>query len=374
MTTEALAVPYDAPPEPVALVRRSVLLEPVMNVALAKKRLEQLQEFCAGYLQESVDGGDDGGDYGIIPGARKKKVLLKSGADKLCDVYALADTYVVLSKIEDFDSGLFDYTLECRLLSKIDDSLVGSGLGSCSSYESKYRYRDAGRVCPRCGSTAIIKGKEEYGGGWVCFAKKGGCGAKFKEADPAIATQKTGRVENLDIIDTKNTVLKMAKKRAKIDAVIGVTRSSGLFTQDLEDLAPPVEVAPARASQSQPEPIRTSQSQPKPADPRDPDDALPPRETVNPTTGEIVSANPDHFRIREVRELKNGMKGATPWTLFGVTVDTGTTFLTFSSTVADQAEAARQCGEPLEIHTEPAKNGKDRIIVSCAAVAVGTPA
>jgi hypothetical protein len=57
---------------------------------LAQQRLEELQEFCANYLQESKDGGTDGGDYGIIPGAGKKKVLFKSGAEKLCDVYGLA--------------------------------------------------------------------------------------------------------------------------------------------------------------------------------------------------------------------------------------------------------------------------------------------
>lgn len=36
------------------------------------------------------------------------------------------------------------------------------------------------RSCPECGKTAsVIKGKEEYGGGWVCYKKKAGCGAKF---------------------------------------------------------------------------------------------------------------------------------------------------------------------------------------------------
>jgi len=35
-------------------------------------------------------------------------------------------------------------------------------------------------VCPECGQNSIIKGKKEYGGGYVCFSKKGGCGAKFK--------------------------------------------------------------------------------------------------------------------------------------------------------------------------------------------------
>jgi len=37
-------------------------------------------------------------------------------------------------------------------------------------------------ACPECGEgKAVIKGKEEYGGGWVCFAKKGGCGFKWQD-------------------------------------------------------------------------------------------------------------------------------------------------------------------------------------------------
>ena len=39
-------------------------------------------------------------------------------------------------------------------------------------------------VCPQCGQPAIIKGKEEYGGGWLCWKKEGGCGAKF-DHDPS---------------------------------------------------------------------------------------------------------------------------------------------------------------------------------------------
>lgn len=226
------------------LVRRSpasVVLTPVMDVKLAQQRLQELQEFCANYLQESKDGGTDGGDFGLIPGAGKKKTLFKSGADKLCDVYGLADRYTIISKVEDFDQGLFDYTIECWLVRKTDEMFVGSGLGSCSSWESKYRWREGQRVCPTCQQATIIKGKEEYGGGWLCWTKKGGCGAKFAQTDPAVIGQTIGRVENPDITDTKNTVLKMAQKRAKIQAVIGVTRTSGLFTQDLDEHEFPVE-------------------------------------------------------------------------------------------------------------------------------------
>lgn len=42
----------------------------------------------------------------------------------------------------------------------------------------------AAPTCPDCKkSGAIIKGKEEYGGGYLCFGKKGGCGAKFTDAE-----------------------------------------------------------------------------------------------------------------------------------------------------------------------------------------------
>lgn len=37
------------------------------------------------------------------------------------------------------------------------------------------------RLCPQCQKPAIIKGRAEYGGGWLCFKKKGGCGAKFPD-------------------------------------------------------------------------------------------------------------------------------------------------------------------------------------------------
>lgn len=226
--------------------RSSVLLMPVMNVEMALSRLKEFQSFCAEYLQESKDGGQDGGDYGIIPGT-KKKTLLKSGAEKLCEIYGLADTYEVMSKVENWDTGLFDYTLKCILTSRRDDSLVGTGVGSCSTWESKYRWRESQKACPACGAVAIIKGKDFSGRGgptgWLCWQKKGGCGAKFADGDQSIEGQPTGRVENPDIIDAKNTVLKMAQKRAKVAAVIGVTRSSGIFTQD-EDLIPAVQTAP----------------------------------------------------------------------------------------------------------------------------------
>jgi hypothetical protein len=206
---------------------------PVMNLDTAKQRLSEFQAFVKEYMVE-------GEDYGKIPGVSKPS-LLKPGAEKLKEIYGLADSYPEekIRRVENFDTGFFFYELTCVLTKKGTEIVIGEGKGSCNSYESRYRYRNAERKCPKCGQEAIIKGKEEYGGGWLCWAKKNGCGAKFFDNDPAIAQQEVGKVENDNLYDVMNTVLKMAKKRAMIDAVIGVTRSSGIFTQDVEDGTPP---------------------------------------------------------------------------------------------------------------------------------------
>jgi hypothetical protein len=209
---------------------QELMLTPVLNLDTAKKRISELQEFVKFYLVE-------GEDFGTIPGV-KKASLFKPGADKLCDIYGLADEYEITNRVEDWSKNLFDYEVKCRLLSKRTGDLVGTGMGSCNSFEGKYRWRDSQRICPNCGKPTIIKGKQEFGGGYICWKKEGksdGCGAKFGDNDTTITSQPIGRIENDDIPTLKNTILKMAKKRSKIDCVLSVTRSSGIFTQDVED-------------------------------------------------------------------------------------------------------------------------------------------
>lgn len=62
------------------------------------------------------------------------------------------------------------------------------------AHEIKSTVEDAPKVaegkpkygpCPQCGNLgAIIKGRPEYGGGFVCYKKMGGCGAQFSDDDP----------------------------------------------------------------------------------------------------------------------------------------------------------------------------------------------
>lgn len=181
----------------------------------------------------------EGVHYGKIPGI-SKPTLLKPGAEMLNVLFQLDPQYEVEERRS--KDGHLDVTARCILYHAPTGTRLGSGLGLCTSRESKYAYRQGGRVCPECAAQAIIKGKEEYGGGWVCFKKKGGCGAKFEALDPQITMQDDapGRVQNPDLPDTHNTVLKMACKRALVAADLNVTGASALFTQDVEDVAPEV--------------------------------------------------------------------------------------------------------------------------------------
>lgn len=177
----------------------------------------------------------DGHDFGIIPGTGDKPTLLQPGMEKLMRALKLRPEYVEKSRVEDFDSGVIFYRYECRLVEYETGLCVSTAIGSANSRESKWRYRNADRVCPNCGKGTIIKGKAEYGGGWLCFAKKGGCGSKFKDGDPAIEAQAVGKVENPDIFDQMNTIDKVAQKRALGSAIKGAANVSEFFTVDLEE-------------------------------------------------------------------------------------------------------------------------------------------
>lgn len=171
--------------------------------------------------------------YGTIPGCGDKPTLLKPGAEKLAMTFRFAPKYDIQER--ELRDGHREYRVVCSLQSIITGAFVGEGIGVGTTMESKYRFRKAEQKCPQCGQPTIIRGKKEYGGGWLCYAKKGGCGAKFKAGDPDIENQEMGRVEHDNPADYYNTVAKMAKKRALVDAVLTATAASDIFTQDIED-------------------------------------------------------------------------------------------------------------------------------------------
>jgi len=194
-------------------------------------QLKKIKEFQA-IVHELLDEGQD---FGVIPGT-DKPTLLKPGAEKINKILGLADQYEIIDQVEDWNKPFFRYMVRCKLVSMSSGVMVSSGMGECNSYESKYRYRNSQRKCPNCGAEAIIPGKKEWGGGFICWKKKGGCEAKFEDGDKRITDQVVGKVENEEVHSLVNTILKMAKKRGQIDMTLTATAASDVFDQDLEDL------------------------------------------------------------------------------------------------------------------------------------------
>lgn len=159
-----------------------------------------------------------GEHYGTVPGCGKKPTLLQPGAEKISFMFHLVPTYEV--KRYDMAGGHREYEVKCTLTSRDTGEVMGEGVGTCSTMESKYRYRNK----------------------WVN-------GSKVRE-------------ENPDIADTWNTVLKIAKKRANVDAVKSTTAASDIFTQDIEDMP---QAYQAQQPKAQPQ-TAAAPPQPKPID------------------------------------------------------------------------------------------------------------
>jgi len=119
----------------------------------------------------------EGHDYGKIPGCPKPS-LWKPGAEKILILFGLASEYEIIDKVQDYEKGFFAFTVRCFL--SRNGMPVTQGVGHCNTKERKYQ-----------------------------------------KSNP---------------YDLANTVLKMAKKRAQVDATLTVASLSDIFTQDLEDL------------------------------------------------------------------------------------------------------------------------------------------
>lgn len=224
---------------------------PLIVADFLQQEAEQ-RRLLSQYIQQQMV---EGTDYGVIPGTQNK-TLLKPGAEKLTTLFRCVPQFTIQQKIENWETGLFFYQFQCQIVTQDNNTVVAEGVGSCSTYESRYRWRKQDLACPACGANAIKKSKfpprnrPNDKPGFYCFSKAGGCGAEFDHDDTDITSQPVGRVQNPDITDCVNTVLKMAKKRAMVDASISLARCSDIFTQDVEDFDPPEPAHTPPAKQS----------------------------------------------------------------------------------------------------------------------------
>lgn len=152
----------------------------------------------------------DGTHYGTIPGT-KSKSLYKAGAEKLMATFRLAGDPEVTDLSQ---NGEIAYRVKVRL-STASGQFIGAGIGECSSSEEKYSWRAA--VCD-----------EEFE-----ETPENRRRVKFSKYQGKVEKKKQVRTNPADVA---NTILKMAKKRAQVDAVITCTAASDIFTQDIEDL------------------------------------------------------------------------------------------------------------------------------------------
>lgn len=330
---------------PLAVIETSPMARQLMTVQDLTSQVQLVQQVMKEVMQE-------GQHFGVIPGT-DKPTLYKPGAEKLAVVFRLAPGF----RIERFDlgDGHREERVTCTLSHISTGEVWGEGVGTCSTMEKKYRWRQKDRACPTCGEAAILRSKKG-GEGWFCWRKKGGCGATFDVGDPSVERQETGRQENPDIADTWNTVLKMAKKRAQVDATISVTGASDIFAQDLEDL--PDVPTPREAPQ---------------VDPRD----RPPLEDSRRASPDVSVAapapagEPGELRIAAVRS-SDSLNGSTR---FSIKLNDGRNLHTFSTTIGDRARIYEQKGatvlvevsedeygsavESLEPSSAPAKSKDD---------------
>lgn len=217
-TSTSLAV-VDAPPPPAQLGRG------VEQVTTAIDALKAIRTFVQAELVRDVDYGE------VVKDA--KPTLLKAGAEKIALYYQTRPAYHV--DRNELGEGHVEFMVRCELIARSNGAIAAEGYGSCTTMESKYRWRKSDRQCPACGQSMIIKGKDEFGGGWLCYKAKGGCGAKYRDGDKAIEGQQVGRTPNPDIWDQRNPCLKIAMKRSLVSAVLSLGSLSELFTQDIED-------------------------------------------------------------------------------------------------------------------------------------------
>lgn len=253
MTNDIVTIEQDSP----------YAIMPVMDFQAAAMRRQAVIDFYKTLMHK-------GTDYGVIPGTGTKPTLLKPGAEKLASLFGLSPRFEIIERIMDWTGRDYDgepfffFHYRCTLVR--GEIVVGQGMGSCNSFERKYRYRKGERVCPNCGAAAIIKGKLEYGGGWLCFNKKGGCGSKFNDGDPAIENQEVGQVKNPDPADVVNTIDKMSQKRALVAAVLIAVNASELFTQDIEDYSDIVDGAweVEKPAPPKPQPVKKAPDAPPP--------------------------------------------------------------------------------------------------------------
>lgn len=173
-----------------------------------KKWYDMMGEFGREILKINID-------YGLLQGT-EKPALLKPGAEKIKRAFNLrVESIDCVSETVDVEHCFIDYTYKCIITSK-DGARLGICDGNANSKEDKFRYtfKPAEKV-PSRKDIEILK--MEGKGRWKKFADKW----VWME-----------RVDNPDVLSLKNSIQKVAQKRAFVGAILMASGASEFFTQD----------------------------------------------------------------------------------------------------------------------------------------------
>lgn len=233
-------------------------------------------------------------DYGIIPGC-KKPSLYKPGAELLMATFGLADRITVEELPE---SDYIRYRVTTEIYSQQTEAYLGCGVGEASTNEDKYKWRAAV------------------------------CDGEFEATEPDQRRRKwyrNGECSNqirTNPSDLANTVLKMAKKRSKIDAVLSVLGASRIYTQDIDEMSRELQDMMAGESAA--------------------------KKSTKPTVTQTTK--PDLIysegKIEDINIKSGKKKNGGDYTRYGIKV-AGKTLGTFDTTLGKKAEVAAENGEPV---------------------------
>ena len=126
-------------------------------------------------------------DYDTIPNCGRKPTLLKAGAEHLAQIFKFRTMSEIVNRVEMLEKSLVLYEFKTTVYNAKGE-IVAIGYGSCNTLERKY--------------------------------------------------QKQGLAAAL------NTVIKMARKRSFVDAILSATSASRIFTQDIEELRESEKIIP----------------------------------------------------------------------------------------------------------------------------------
>ena len=171
---------------------------PPFGVSEIRNRIQAIQQVMRGVMKE-------GTHYGTIPGTPKAS-LWKAGAEVLCMTFKLAPMLESYVRVDDPDVE-WDFSTMRR------DGHFSNG--TCTGYF------EVEAICTMHGPSGEALSR--------CSARCNNREAKYR---------------TLDIFDVRNTIQKMAEKRAFVSAVLMATGASDIFAQDLEDLPELVRIVP----------------------------------------------------------------------------------------------------------------------------------